>query len=290
LEGKEYKGACYIAVVGSENEIGECRDSIEQIRRKKGDELHYVRATKGYEARQLHLNNWYKGTKLPFLLLLDHDMKFPANTLERLRSWKLPYISGLYMRRRYAPMAPVWFDYGQAGVMPMAPYTGVPMPNTLYKIGASGWGCILVHRDVITAMKPILKGEDEIIEDDMDVFPYDLGRVMKAVKALDKYIGGVDVNQHQARESVDALKEELRPLRALKDPVGSDIRFPFYARLAGFDLYGDSGVMCEHVLNYPLSPADYINQSAANVRDVTMAIRLQVQGEVERIQKATAEL
>jgi hypothetical protein len=150
LEGKEYKGACYIAVVGSENEIGECRDSIEQIRRKKGDELHYVRATKGYEARQLHLNNWYKGTKLPFLLLLDHDMKFPPNTLERLRSWKLPYISGLYMRRRYAPMAPVWFDYGQAGVMPMAPYTGVPMPNTLYKIGASGWGCILVHRDVIT--------------------------------------------------------------------------------------------------------------------------------------------
>jgi hypothetical protein len=291
LEGiKEYKGACYIAVVGSENEIGECRDSIEQIRRKKGDELHYVRATKGYEARQLHLNNWYKGTKLPFLLLLDHDMKFPANTLERLRSWKLPYISGLYMRRRYAPMAPVWFDYGQAGVMPMAPYTGVPMPNTLYKIGASGWGCILVHRDVITAMKPILKGEDEIIEDDMDVFPYDLKRVMAAVKVVDKYISGVDVNQHQARESVDALKEELRPLRALKDPVGSDIRFPFYARLAGFDLYGDSGVMCEHVLNYPLSPADYINQSAANVRDVTMAIRLQVQGEVERIQKATAEL
>jgi hypothetical protein len=43
-------------------------------------------------------------------------------------------------------------------------------------------------------------------------------------------------------------------------------------------------------LNYPLSPADYINQSAENVRDVTMAIRLQVQGEVERIQKATAEL
>jgi hypothetical protein len=293
LEGKEYKGACYIAVVGSENEIGECRDSIEQIRRKKGDELHYVRATKGYEARQLHLNNWYKGTKLPFLLLLDHDMKFPANTLERLRSWKLPYISGLYMRRRYAPMAPVWFDYGQAGVMPMAPYTGVPMPNTLYKIGASGWGCILVHRDVITAMKPILKGEDEIIEDDMDVLPYDLKRVMGAIKGIRKAYeenGPMGGAMCDVIEYIEVLEEEIRPLRALKDPVGSDIRFPFYARLAGFDLYGDSGVMCEHVLNYPLSPADYINQSAANVRDVTMAIRQQVQGEVERIQKATSEL
>jgi hypothetical protein len=293
LEGKEYKGACYIAVVGSENEIGECRDSIEQIRRKKGDELHYVRATKGYEARQLHLNNWYKGTKLPFLLLLDHDMKFPPNTLERLRSWKLPYISGLYMRRRYAPMAPVWFDYGQAGVMPMAPYTGVPMPNTLYKIGASGWGCILVHRDVITAMKPILKGEDEIIEDDMDVFPYDLKLIMMAIRELDRLTKQgkrTKDDDFAMRECVEILQAEVKPLRALKDPVGSDIRFPFYARLAGFDLYGDSGVMCEHVLNYPLSPADYINQSAANVRDVTMAIRLQVQGEVERIQKATAEL
>jgi hypothetical protein len=188
-------------------------------------------------------------------------------------------------------MAPVWFDYGQAGVMPMAPYTGVPMPNTLYKIGASGWGCILVHRDVITAMKPILKGEDEIIEDDMDVFPYDLGRVMKAIKNLEYAANNpVIPNDLDVREQIAILKQEIRPLRALKDPVGSDIRFPFYARLAGFDLYGDSGVMCEHVLNYPLSPADYINQSAANVRDVTMAIRLQVQGEVERIQKATAEL
>jgi hypothetical protein len=86
------------------------------------------------------------------------------------------------------------------------------------------------------------------------------------------------------------LKEEIRPLRAVKDIVGSDIRFPFYARLAGFDLHGDSAVLCEHMLNYPLNPNDYISQPAANVRDVTIAIRNDVMRESERIQKARAEL
>jgi hypothetical protein len=284
----QYTGPCYIAVVGSENENGECRDSIERIVRRDGDELHYVRATKGFEARQLHLNNWYEKTTLPFILFLDHDMKFPAHTLERLRYWQLPYVSGLYMRRTHSPMAPIWFDYGQPGVMPIAPYTGIFSLNTLYKIGASGWGCILLHRNVIRDMKPILKGEDEIIEDDMDVLPYDLKRVMDAIHALDKGVG--TMTGSEARRWIDVLKEEIRPLRGLKDNVGSDIRFPFYARLAGYDLYGDSGVMCDHMLNYPLSPLDYVGQSAANVRDISLVMRGQVMGEASRIQKATAEL
>lgn len=278
---QKYTGSVYIAVVGSENENGECRDSIEgMIRRKKDTPPHYIRATKGYEARQTHLNNWYENTKHPFILFLDHDMVFPPFTLERLRSYRLPYISGLYMRRRYAPMAPVWFEYGEIGKMPMVPYTGVPHPGMLYKIGASGWGCILMHRDVVTAMKGILKGEPEILEDDMDVMPYDLKRVMAAVKNIAK----------DPAKSQSVLQEELRPLRGLKDTVGSDIRFPFYARLAGFDLYGDSGVMCEHMLNYPLTPADYIGQSAGNVRDVTNAVRNEAAKETARIQKALSEL
>ena len=281
METKQYTGSCYIGVVGSENENGECRDSIESIvRRRKDEGPRYVRATKGYEARQMHLNNWYEGTKHPFMLLLDHDMKFPANTLERLRSFKLPYVSGFYMRRRYAPMAPVWFEYNATLQMPMIPYTGVPMANTLYKIGASGWGCILMHRDVVTAVRKVLKGEPEIIEDDMDLFPYDLKRVMGAIKMI----------ATKPTEAQKILTDEIRPLRALKDSVGSDIRFPFYARLAGFELYGDSGVVCEHMLNYPVSVTDYVNQSAANVRDVTILSRQNVQQEQERIQKAVAEL
>jgi hypothetical protein len=286
----QYTGSCYIAIVGSEIENGICRDSIEMIQRRAGDEVHFVRATKGFEARQMHLNNWYENSKHPFILFLDHDMIFPHNTLERLRSWQVAYISGAYMRRRYAPMAPVWFEYGQPGVMPLRPFTGIYLKDQLYKIGASGWGCVLMHRDVVTATRPLLKGEKEIIEDDMDIYPYDLKQIMKAIKVLDRYVDGFDYNQRQARLCVDVLKDEIRPLRALKDNVGSDIRFPFFARLAGYDMYLDTGVLCDHMLNYPLSPNDYINQSAANVRDVTLAMYSDGEREISTIQKALAEL
>jgi hypothetical protein len=274
-----YKGSCYIGVVGSEDENGECRDTIERIERKTGDTAPvFIRATKGYEARQMHLNNWYENTKHPFMLLLDSDMKFPVHTLKRLRAHGLPFVSGLYMRRRYAPIAPVWFEQGEAGAMPMTPFTAVPMENTLYKLGASGWGCILIHRDVVTATRPLLKGEAEIIEDDMDVYPYDLRVVMDALN---------NFSDDNARETIEVLRKEIRPLRGLKDSVGSDIRFPFFARLAGFELHGDTGVMCEHMLNYPISPMDYVNQSAGNVRDLALKTFDGVRRERDRIRKAT---
>lgn len=274
-----YKGSCYIGVVGSEDENGECRDTIERIERKTGDTAPvFIRATKGYEARQMHLNNWYENTKHPFMLLLDSDMKFPVHTLKRLRAHGLPFVSGLYMRRRYAPIAPVWFEQGEAGAMPMTPFTAVPMENTIYKLGASGWGCILIHRDVVTATRPLLKGEAEIIEDDMDVYPYDLRVVMDALN---------NFSDDNARETIEVLRKEIRPLRGLKDSVGSDIRFPFFARLAGFELHGDTGVMCEHMLNYPISPMDYVNQSAGNVRDLALKTFDGVRRERDRIRKAT---
>jgi hypothetical protein len=63
------------------------------------------------------------------------------------------------------------------------------------------------------------------------------------------------------RRSVDeytvVLEQEIRPLRALKDHIGSDLRFPFFAREAGFRLMGDPDVQCAHIVNYPLDPSDY---------------------------------
>lgn len=286
---KEYEGTAYIGVVGAETENGECRDTIEAIERREGDgKPLYIRATKGYEARQMHINNWYGNTEHAFILLIDHDMKFPANTLEQLRSHKLPYVSGAYLRRMYAPIAPVWYEQGEAGVMPMTPYTSVPMEKALYKIGASGWGCILLHRDVITDVRKILKGEPEVIEDDMDLYPYDLKRIMGAIHDLDNLANNPESGSREdaLKQSVQVLKEEIRPLRGLKDVVGSDIRFPFYARLAGYELCLDTGVMCDHMLNYPISVKDYINQSAANIRDTYIQTAQGLEEERERIRKA----
>jgi glycosyltransferase involved in cell wall biosynthesis len=260
----EYKGSVYVAVVGSVQENGICRDSIEGITlREKDARPHYIRATKGYEARQMHLNNWYENTKHPFILFLDSDMIFPQNTLERLRAHKAPFVSGFYMRRTIQPVCPVWFERNEPGVMPMRPMTALLEKNKTYPIGASGWGCILVHRDVITAMKPLLKGEPEVLEDDMDVYPYDLQEVL-------------------------AGREQLKPLRGVKDTVGSDIRFPFFANLAGFPLLGDTGVCPQHMTDYGITIDDWLGQPASAIRDLSLYINQENRKEIEKLRKATA--
>ena len=284
-----YTGSCYIGVVGSENEPGICRDSIEAITRKKTDTRpQYIRATKGYEARQMHLNNWYEKTKHPFMLLLDHDMHFPPHTLERLRANKKPFVSGFYMRRIIRPVYPVWFERGEPGVMPQKPMVALPELGKIYPIGASGWGCILIHRDVVTAVRKMLKGEPEIIEDDMDLYPYDLPKLLKARKIVIDSLSGKPVGEDKAKFALETFVNEIRPLRGVKDAVGSDIRFPFYAQLAGFPLFGDTGVLCEHLTPYPVSIHDWLGQPAAGVRDVSLAIAEEDRKERARLRKAIA--
>lgn len=260
---KQYEGSCYIAVVESGYEDGRCRDTIEAIKRFADDTRpQFNRYTKGYEGRQAHLNKWYEENQHAFILFLDGDMTFPDNTLERLRSHKKAYVSGMYMRRQIQPMLPIWFENNSPGDIPFKPLANALPDNSLFEIGASGWGCVLLHRDVVTATKSLLKGELEIIEDDMDVYPYDLKEVL-------------------------AGHEQLKPLRGVKnDLIGSDIRFAFFAKLAGFQLYGDSGVQCGHMLNYPVIPSDYISQPASTVRDTVTAVQTSITKERERIQKA----
>lgn len=282
----KYTGSCYIGVVGGEMENGLCRDSIQAIKKRRYDEgPYFIRATKGFEARQMHLNNWYDNTKRPFLLLLDHDMIFPENALERLRSHGLPYVSGWYPRRTL-PTAPIWFNNNEPGHLPFLPMSSIPEDNSLLPIGASGWGCMLIHRDVVTATKKILKGEPEIIEDDMDVLPYSIKKIVKAINILDNGLSKGTLTAEQARKQVDTLKAEFVPLRAVKDNVGSDIRFPFYAKLSGFQMYGDSGVKCWHMTNYPIKWEDYTMQSGIQIRELSLFLNKNHMQEVEKLQKA----
>lgn len=276
----------YVGVVGADYEIGICRDSIEKIRLRNGD-THpaFARATKGFEARQLHINKFLESTH-DYILLLDSDMIFPPHTLERLRSHGLPYVSGFYMRRTLSPLLPVWFERSAPGVMPMRPMISVLARDTLYPIGASGWGCVLIRRDVIEKTRALLKGEAEVIEDDMDIYPYDLPRLLNARNLLVDALAGKVHDAQAIRSAIRTVTEEIRPLRCVKDNVGSDIRFPFFARLAGFELWGDTGVVCEHVTTYPLSMQDWMSQSVdAFVRSASAIIRMDEE-ERERLQKA----
>lgn len=239
MKQKQYEGTCYIGVAGPDTIPVQSVISIMNIKRREGDAVpRFIMGTKGYEVRQKHINAFMESDH-DFILLLDHDMIFPEDTLERLRSHGLPYVSGLYMRRRFNPMGLIWFEPFTA--WPYMPFTDDPERGKLHKIGASGWGCILLHREVIEETRKQLGGEWDVLEDDMDVHPV---------------TGDV--------------------LRGVKDPAGSDVRYPHYAMLAGYQLWGDPDVRCGHIMEYPISPNDYSNVPE-NVRETwAAAIRKEV--------------
>lgn len=270
MSEKEYIGSCFVVVVGSENENGECRDSIESISLRPGDTRPvFVRGTKGYETRNIAFEKWLDKTAHPFMLLLDHDMVFPPDTLERLRAHRRPYVSGYYLRRRFAPMAPVWFEAFNG--WPVKPYTGDPERGKLHELGASGWGCILIHREVALAVKALLHGEALVLEDDMDVWPYSLSKILEALRGLRTLTTEKSTELKERwrvfNESLETLEAQIKPLRGHKAPVGSDVRFPFFALEAGYQLLGDPDVRVAHMLNYPLSPDDWSGQPAEAVQD-----------------------
>ena len=285
-----YTGSAYIGIVGPDAEYGICRDSIEAIARRSGDSaLHYTRATKGYEARQWHINN-FLDSHHDFIFMMDSDMVFPHDCLERLRSHGLPYISGFYMRRNFDTLAPVWYRPFKNDSFPVEPWIGLIEQGKLHKIGASGWGCILLHRAVILGVRELLKGEWEVLEDDMDVWPYDLGRIVGAINWMQHHIDREIMSPIAFQAYIDILREEIRPLRCDRDRVGSDIRFPFFALQAGFQLYGDPAVSCGHIVNYPLSIAEYnvvpperLKEGARNQRKVTVEQRKKIAAQREAV-------
>jgi len=261
---EKYGGTAYIGVVGPETEYGVCRDSIQAIARRVGDSPpRFLRATKGYEARNLHLKDFYYGTKHDWCLLLDHDHVLTPDTLERLRSHSVSLVSGYYMRRRWNPVYSVWFYHEESNMdWPRMPFHSNPEPeeNGLVKLGASGWGCMLIHRRVLTDTLPLLKGENWIIEDDMDIWPYDLPSVIGAVNGLRDLVKlNPDARTFKAAAKTysETLSDEIRPLRGMKDVVGSDLRFPFYAKEAGHTLWGDPEVRPSHIIYYELTPYDF---------------------------------
>lgn len=237
----------YVGVAGPDIDIGPCRDSIQNIDRGPDDVIVFGRGTKGYEVRQQHFNNFIASNH-EWLLLLDHDMVYAPDTLTRLLAHGVNYVTGYYLQRRYAPMIPVWFHPGDE--WPLAPFLDLPKSGRLYELGASGWGCVLLHRTVIEGTRArVLKGQWDVLEDDLDAWPYDLTVVMQALREGD----------------LDTLRREIRPWRGQFDrrPVGSDLRYPMLARAAGFTLWGDPDVRPGHVIEYPLAASDYALQDEA---------------------------
>lgn len=226
-------GTVYVTAAGSMIQDIEGALTYLGIQCRSGDSVpQFAMMTKGYESRSYHVNRFLE-SEHDFIFFADLDMTFAPGTLERLRAHGLPFVSGLYMKRKTNPVEPLWFREDMFSRWPLEPWTGPIERGRLHKIGACGWGCCLVHRSVFEAVAPLLKGEPFIIEDDMDVWPYDLAAVLRG-------------------------DEQLLPLRGDKSgAVGSDVRFGFFARQAGVTIWGDPDVTPGHLISHPLSVGDY---------------------------------
>ncbi|MBN1286154.1 MAG: hypothetical protein JXB47_12220 [Anaerolineae bacterium] len=260
-------GSVYIGAVGAEMQPVAAVASVIGMRRRPGDGGPVILTpTKGYEGRQ-KLIEMFLASDHDFILLLDLDMQHPPDLLERLRAHGLPMVSGLYVKRAYAPVQHIWFEDDPGFNWPMQPVTAAPPPGALVRLGATGWGAVLIHRCVFEGVAPLLKGEPFVIEDDMDVWPYDLAAVLCGA-------------------------ESLRPLRADKSGVvGSDIRFGFFVRQAGFPIWGDPDARSGHYINYPLTPDDFTASAAmcehvaAQIEAMRAAWRERVDGLAGQIQE-----
>jgi hypothetical protein len=273
---KHYTGTAYLGVASSELGVSRAQRSVERITRRPGDgEPVFAEFTKGQDAREWLISR-FLASEHDFLLFLDGDEEYPPDLLERLRSHKLPCVAALYYRRTLTPhLLPIWYEWeGESEVegeivWPMMPFRAVPEPGRLYRLAATGYGGWLIHREVFEAVRPLLRGERFILEDDMDVWPYDLGRVLQRQAATCELVGWLravlngggplsaeQVAQAEALIAEVEAGEELRLLRGRKTTVGSDLRLGFYIRQAGYTIWGDAGAACGHYVVHPVGQAE----------------------------------
>jgi len=196
----------------------EAYTSIVNIRRSNEDQIMLRHSSRGDISRQ-QLTEQFLQSKHDYILYLDGDMQFPPDTLERLLSHKKQAISGLYFRRQLNPCFPIAYENDPDFNWPMLPLIDFP-DEGLIKVGATGWGCFLVHRSVFEAVKPLI-GDAPFVMD-----------------------GAMPEAWHGQKR------------------IGADLRFCYYVRKAGIDIWMDCGLRCGHFLHIPIGFEHYRKQRA----------------------------
>jgi len=148
----------YLAAVGAHNAPTHGVASIERIQRRAGDsEVVYRSWTSGTLSRGYHADE-FLGSEYDAIFMLDCDMRYPADCLERLRDRDLPITTGLYLRRDVGEMLPAaWEEPLNVEEFPLIPLLDFPQDD-LIPVGAVGHGFLLVKRkameDIAEAVSP----------------------------------------------------------------------------------------------------------------------------------------
>jgi GT2 family glycosyltransferase len=94
--------------------------------------------------------------KPQWLWMLDSDMEFPADTLDRMLKYadqyRFPILGGLCFGGRRNVVFPTLYRMVANGDSPLETINDFPL-DTLVKVDATGTACLLIHRRVLEKMK-----------------------------------------------------------------------------------------------------------------------------------------
>lgn len=136
-----------------------------QLQRRETDGFTWNPQTRGDSARQHHCEVFMaEPDKWDALLLLDGDQTFPDDMVDRLWSHGVDIVSGLYFRRTFPP-APVAYAASEKWpLQPLFEWKHLINDKGLVPIGATGFGCVLIKRNVFEYFdKHILKPKEPYI-------------------------------------------------------------------------------------------------------------------------------
>jgi hypothetical protein len=99
------------------------------------------------EARNFIHNTYLQESNLPFLQMLDSDILFPPNLVERLMAHNLPIVGGWY--RNKGRKFPVVYNFVEEGGDGVNHWRHRDVPGEgLEKVDGMGAGCFLMKREV----------------------------------------------------------------------------------------------------------------------------------------------
>ena len=109
----------------------------------------------GKARNEIHGRYIKKSSGVPYLMMLDSDIVFPPQLVERLMAHKLPIVGGWYKDKHAEDHHPAVYDYIEDTPDGVSHWKHRNEPGQgLEKVDAMGAGCWLMTREVAEALGP----------------------------------------------------------------------------------------------------------------------------------------
>ena len=194
----------FVGAVSSEKQFAKGVFSFTDLVVRDGDTKAIKMGTRGDMARMTMGEKFLAGT-WDAILLLDLDMIHPPDLLERLRAHEVDMVTAHYFRRHVEPMRSVVSLITDDDTWPYPTLIDIP-DDGLHEIACTGFGCVLIKREVVEAVMRLLP---------LGSPPFSLG----------------------------PMPEEANNENG---PFGSDYNFFIRARRLGYKLWLDASLESEH--------------------------------------------